>query len=84
MDLIAYDMEEPFGPWRDNYHAAMLAHLFMAVYTKKGRRAPPIKDFMYTSTDSRREQNASTFLKMLRVGAKKAKPQTTPSESDAK
>lgn len=63
---MAYDGLEPFGALRDNWHMAVQAQLFCSVHTRKGRRPPDVKDFIYQSPDDRREQNARRFVDFLR------------------
>ncbi|WP_372810085.1 hypothetical protein [Litorivivens sp.] len=71
VDLIAYDQEEPFGAWRDNWHMAVMAQMFASVHTKKGHKPPPMKDFFYISQDTKSSNETRTFFSRLSAKAKK-------------
>jgi len=69
--LAAYDQIEPYGSMRDNWHMAVIAQLFCAANTRRGRKPPDLKSFFYQDPTSTREQNAKTFTSFLRAKAKK-------------
>ena len=68
--MALYELE-PFGAWRDNYHAAMQASLLLNI--NRGRNSAPskISDFMYRDRDSQREKDTSCFMAGLKLLAKK-------------
>lgn len=56
---------EPFGPMRDNWHAAQIAHILASVYTAKGRKPPQFSDFFYKDPYTREQEQveaADTFF----------------------
>lgn len=59
----AYYTIEPFGAWRDNFHAAQIAQ---AIYNMNGAK-PPRKaaDFFYESVNARRARETGAFLAKL-------------------
>jgi hypothetical protein len=48
-----YWNEEPWGPYRDNMHAAMLAVQFIRPHLKEGTKVPPIAEFMFRIPDEK-------------------------------
>lgn len=63
----AYYHIEPFGQWRDNYHAAMLA---TAIYNTSGRIKKPAKinDFMIEPpqiTEQRKQKEVMALMQSL-------------------
>jgi len=63
---MAYDQIEPFGTVRDNWHMAVQSQIFCSAHTKKGRRPPELKAFMYKNPELQREDNAKSFITFLR------------------
>lgn len=59
--------EEPWGPWRDNVHAAIIAREILKGRLKRGARVPPLDSFMLVDPDTRRRENRAGVLAMLRV-----------------
>lgn len=76
--LLRYWEEEPFGAWRDNAHAAIIAREVRKLGTKRGRRVP-MDDFMLLHPEKRREGNVRAFVAALRAMAG-GKPVSTPSK----
>jgi hypothetical protein len=65
-----YWAEEPWGPWRDNMHAAMLT---AAVLNSTPGRKKAVKpdDFMLRSRDAKRAATTLKSLAALRALAKR-------------
>jgi hypothetical protein len=71
---LRYWAEEPWGPYRDNMHAAMLAVQILRPHVREGKKAPALEDFMFKPPEDPeivRKRNALTFLAMLKSSAKK-------------
>lgn len=66
----AYYQIEPFGQWRDNYHAAMVAATIVNNIGKV-KNAKQINDFMLEHPDLRRKRETSTTLAIMDALAKK-------------
>lgn len=64
-----YELLEPFGQWRDNYHAAMIAWILASVHRDPKRKPPALSDFMYQDAESakiRQEQDTVAFFRGLK------------------
>lgn len=46
-DFRALDVIEPFGPIRDNWHAAQIAYILAQAHGNPRRARPKFADFMY-------------------------------------
>lgn len=73
----AFYNENPFGPWRDNYHAAQLCAITVNRSLGKSERAVSAQDFMYESTKAKtkrremnRQQETAAFITALKARAK--------------
>lgn len=75
--LGCYWEEEPWGPWRDNLHAGLIAATVANSGPRKLRRISQPKDFMLTQVHKRREKGRRALLSALRAMAKK------PSDANA-
>lgn len=69
-----YWEEEPWGPWRDNFHAAMLAREVRRTVFKSGLE---LNRFMYTNPNKRVKEVQTTVMAALgamatKVSAKEA------------
>ena len=56
---------EPWGPFRDNYHSASIAHILASVNRKPSSKAPPFQDFMWMDPEERKrlkEQRTVAFF----------------------
>lgn len=55
----------PFGSWRDNFHAALIAKIIADVNRPSDRPAYPLEDFFYmdetTANEKRKERDRKTF-----------------------
>lgn len=64
-DWQLYWIEEPWGPFRDNLHAAIVAAQVQALRSKKGSRIK-LDQFMVMDPSARRRENRAGFIAMLR------------------
>lgn len=69
-DWMAYYQLEPWGAWRDNWHAALLAKLIYDVNRGK-HPAAKMKDFMYSDAEVKAHADARTFIARLDSMAKR-------------
>ena len=60
----AYYQIEPFGQWRDNYHAAIIATC-VANYSGNTKQARQIDEFIYQHIDVVREKETMRTMKWL-------------------
>ena len=62
---MEYERLEPFGSWRDNWHAAMIASAIANAFRKKG--APPIgmHEFMYADPETAQEEKDKELIAFL-------------------
>ena len=67
VEWFAFYELDPFGPWRDNLHAAQVASLLYNANRRKNSKALGAADFMYKDRDEVREQETKTFLANLRA-----------------
>lgn len=63
----AYWREEPWGPWRDNIHAAIIAREVLRGRLKKGVSAPKLDTWILVDPRTRARENRAGFVAMLRV-----------------
>lgn len=61
----AYYELEPFGPPRDNHHAAMIAALIANVHRGKGQAPYSNEDFMLVAPEIKRKREDAEFLTFL-------------------
>jgi Protein of unknown function (DUF4035) len=75
-DWAAYWQVEPWGPWRDNVHAGLIASVVANVNRRSGSRAFSYVDFMLADRDPAAEKaKAANIVSFFRRAAKpKAKP----------
>lgn len=78
--LGCYWEEEPWGPYRDNLHAAQIAATVANSGHRKLRRAVQVRDFMIKPVRQRREQGGKALLSALRAMATKS-PGTAKAKS---
>jgi len=70
-DWMAYYRLEPWGAWRDNFHAALIA----AVTANKGARQPvALEDFYYRDEDEASEREAQRLKSMFDLLAQPKEP----------
>jgi len=68
--LTAYWQDEPWGPWRDNLHAGLIASAVANYGPKKLRRVMSWKDFLLKPRIATQTQNRGSLLAALRMMAK--------------
>lgn len=71
MEWMAFYELEPFGPIRDNMHAAQIASLLYNVNRRKNSTPMTVTDFMYKDVEVKKEEETRDFLGGLRSLAKK-------------
>lgn len=76
--LTRYWLEEPWGAWRDNVHAAIIAREIRRGYMKDRKAPLPIEPFMLKVPDLRQTEHRTAFVHMLRQMAGKPKPAPKP------
>lgn len=63
---------EPFGQWRDNWHAALIAYILASAHRDPKKRAPELADFFYkdpqTVADERDAQTVAMFRNLAKKG----------------
>lgn len=62
--------EEPWGPWRDNLHAALIAREVKRPYLPKGTKSK-LDDFMVVNPAVRQSEGTSNLVDLLKVMAVK-------------
>lgn len=66
VEWYAYYQLNPFGPERDNYHAAMIAHIMANQNRRKNAAEIPLSRFMYEDQDTaqrKRDERMLNFFK---------------------
>lgn len=64
--------EEPWGPWRDNLHAALIARKVHNMLRGKNSPAASIDEFMLTDKDTHQTKQKRSFIDWLKsVGTKR-------------
>jgi hypothetical protein len=64
--LSRYWAEEPWGAWRDNLHAAIIAREVARLTRRRGARIE-LKDFMVVNTERRRQDAQSSLVAALKA-----------------
>lgn len=64
--LVRYWQAEPWGTWRDNLHAALIAAQARAPYLKKGAKND-LNDFMAIDPFERQRKAASGIIELLKA-----------------
>ena len=67
-----YWEQEPWGPWRDNLHAAIIAREVRRPQMKRGQQ-PKIEDFFVVNPKTRAKSNKEKVFSMLEVMANSRK-----------
>lgn len=65
-----YWSEEPWGSWRDNAHAGLIAAAGVNLWLKKGSKPATFEDFMLISRTQRRARDTEQSLAWLEAMAK--------------
>jgi hypothetical protein len=64
---------EPWGPYRDNIHAGIVASLIANAFRGKGIKAVSYQDFMLVDRGEHRNKKTTQFLGWLKAVAKPKK-----------
>ena len=67
MEFQELERLDPSGPWRDNWHAALVAQILANVNRKAGTPGIKVGDFMYRDTESVQEKKDAEILANLRI-----------------
>ena len=65
-EWMQYYTIEPFGQWRDNWHAATLAAMLFNINRAKGQQAAKASDFMYMDQEAAEQKRDAETLALLR------------------
>jgi len=73
-EWMEFEELEPFGPWRDNFHAGMIAATIANVNRNPKKNPQPVKisDFFYVDTATQQERADQSLLSALRSVKRKA------------
>lgn len=63
--MVRYFREEPFGSYRDNIHAGLIASTFANAFRKKGTSPVSYQDFMLMDRNEHRKRQSQKFIGML-------------------
>jgi len=69
--LLRYWDAEPWGSWRDNLHAAIIAAQVRAPYLRKGA-SNDLSDFMVMDPEIRRRRRVTALVQALRAAGQAA------------
>lgn len=64
---MAFYELEPFGSWRDNYHTAVLAHMYASAHSK---RPPKFSSFFYLDPAVQASNERKSMMAKLDAMAK--------------
>ncbi|HXI99561.1 MAG TPA: hypothetical protein VNG73_11510 [Gemmatimonadaceae bacterium] len=67
-----YWIEEPWGPYRDNMHAALIAIEMRRPQLPEGSRSPSIADFMLEHVEDQKARQNAKMIALLETNAIKA------------
>ncbi len=70
---MAFYELEPFGTWRDNYHTAMLAHMYASAHAGKGPK-PKFRDFFYLDPAVKASNERKNMIAKMNALAEQRKP----------
>lgn len=60
-----YERIEPFGAWRDNWHAALIAMILANAHRKPGSPSISMEDFFFQDAASVRERKDKQLMAFL-------------------
>lgn len=69
-EMAQFYGEEPWGSYRDNIHAAIVASTIRNTFRKKGSRAVDWQTFMLVDKTEHKRGNLSKFVSWMRAMAK--------------
>ena len=74
VEWVEYYRIEPWGQWRDNAHAGMIASVIANVHRARASRVYTIKDFMLTDPEVQRNTRTRATLDWMKsVAIRKGK-----------
>jgi hypothetical protein len=65
LEWMEYDNLEPFGAWRDNWHASMIASILANANRKPGTAPIKMSEFMYVDAETTKEKRDAEMLAFL-------------------
>jgi hypothetical protein len=65
LEWIEYERIEPFGQWRDNWHAALIASLIANANRRPGAPPVQIREFMYVDPQTDAENKDAEMIAFL-------------------
>ncbi len=68
---VAFYELEPFGPYRDNLHAGIIASILANIHRAKGSQAMKATDYLLVHPDDRRDKDTRKTLNLMRMVAKR-------------
>ena len=71
VEWVEYYRVEPWGQWRDNAHAGMIASVIANVHRSRNGKAYTIKDFMLTDAETQRNARTRATLDWMESVAKR-------------
>ncbi len=77
----AYYALEPFGSWRDNYHAAMIAHILAMVNSDPKKSRPRFENFFYRDHESVAQQQRGNVVRFFRSHAMRTQAEKDSSQT---
>lgn len=69
--LQRYWSEEPWGPWRDNMHAGLVASMLGNIHRKKGARPKGPEAYMLKRADVAKSDSLASTFAALKAQARK-------------
>ena len=64
---MEYQKLEPWGAWRDNWHAAMIATILASAHRDPKRPPPRMHEFFYKDPETAAKQQDEEMLTGLRL-----------------
>ena len=65
LEWMQYERIEPFGAWRDNWHAAMIASILANANRKPNSPPIPMDEFMYTDPATAQERKDAAMIAFI-------------------
>lgn len=62
---MEYQKLEPWGAWRDNWHAAMISTILASAHRDPKRPPPRMHEFFYVDAETARDRQDMETLAML-------------------
>jgi hypothetical protein len=65
LEWMEYQKLEPWGAWRDNWHAALQATIFASAFRDPKRPPPKMHEFFYQDPETARDKQDMEMLAIL-------------------